>query len=165
MIDDLDNAFEENGANQQEASYERYLKIISRGSDVFIDEFTLGDHELVVAYASEQCFKAADNNNWISVTDRNCAEYVKRFYEKVYGIDIEKLPGGETPAGLHRVLVPQPGDVMYIPSPHWAIVKQVNADGTVTVIEQNCVFKYEEGYAVWVNDTYDISEAKFYRGD
>jgi surface antigen len=68
----------------------------------------------------------------------NCAEYVNRFYKQVYGVEVHGLVAGSAPpSGTHATTTPQVGDI-YASSTrgHWAIVKSVNADGTVTLIEQ-----------------------------
>jgi hypothetical protein len=67
----------------------------------------------------------------------NCAELVSRFYRELYGMDVANLFPGETPSGgVVRTSTPSVGDIVSF-SNHWALVKSVNADGTLTLIEQN----------------------------
>ena len=76
--------------------------------------------------------------------------YVRNFYGYVYGIIPDNLVPGATPvdtAGdttFDLIQTPRPGDIGN-QGTHWFIVKEVNGDGTFTVIEQNR--KWNDGTA------------------
>ena len=76
--------------------------------------------------------------------------YVRNFYGYVYGIIPDNLVPGATPvdtAGdttFDLIQTPRPGDIGN-QGTHWFIVKEVNDDGTFTVIEQNR--KWNDGTA------------------
>lgn len=78
----------------------------------------------------------------------SCAGYVKSFYGEVYGIVPVNLFTGATPQDpsgkttFELIETPRPGDIGN-KSSHWFIVKEVNDDGTFTVIEQN--WKWDDG--------------------
>ena len=87
--------------------------------------------------------------------DYCCAAYVKKFYSAVYGVDVWNLTTGQTPsAGSGSFSVtssPEPGDIGYQTnssgSGHWFIIKEVNSNGTYSVIEQN--WKWASGGATY----------------
>ncbi len=80
-----------------------------------------------------------------------CAQYVKNYYSKVYGVSVSNLTTGKTPAvskgkiknvtSSHSYKV---GDIFYQTnssgSGHWAIVKAVSGN-TIYLIEQNWKWK------------------------
>ncbi len=80
-----------------------------------------------------------------------CAQYVKNYYKKVYGVTVSNLTTGKTPAvntgkiknvtSSHSYKV---GDIFYQTnssgSGHWAIVKAVSGN-TIYLIEQNWKWK------------------------
>ena len=86
----------------------------------------------------------------------SCAGYVKSFYGKVYGIvpvnlftnAIPKDPDGKTT--FYAVDTPRPGDIGN-KSSHWFIVKEVNSDGSFTVIEQNWKWNDGTGTVCYIN--------------
>ena len=75
----------------------------------------------------------------------SCAAYIKRYYKEEFGVSVNNLFGGRTPnssKGTFRsVKKPQVGDVVACSSTsgsnHWAVVKKINNNNTVTLIEQN----------------------------
>ena len=80
--------------------------------------------------------------------DYSCADYIKRYYKALYGVDVYNLLTGKTPqASGHNfsrvtsgVAV---GDIIYHTnssgSGHWAIAKEVNGN-QISLIEQNWKF-------------------------
>lgn len=101
----------------------------------------------------------------------SCAAYVKRYYKTVYGKNVYNLLYRRTPqtSGDSFVSVSNPriGDIVGMntdhATTHWAIVKRVNHDGTVTLIEQN--WKWSQGGSTKsvVNRKVKISNVRFYR--
>lgn len=101
----------------------------------------------------------------------SCAAYIKRYYKEVHGVSVNNLFGGRTPMSskgtFKLVKTPQAGDVVACHSTggsnHWAIVKQVNDDNTVTLIEQN--WKWSQGGQTVCksNRSISFSSGKFYR--
>ena len=101
----------------------------------------------------------------------SCAAYIKRYYSQVHGVTVGNLFSGATPSAskgtFKSVKTPQAGDIVACRSTggsnHWAIVKQVNDDNTVTLIEQN--WKWIQGgqTVCKTNRTISISSGKFYR--
>ena len=101
----------------------------------------------------------------------SCAAFVKRYYKEVYGVTVMNLLSGRTPSSskgsFKSVSTPQVGDVVACRSTsgsnHWAIVKQVNDNNTVTLIEQN--WKWTQGRQTLckTNRSISISSGKFYR--
>lgn len=77
----------------------------------------------------------------------SCAAFVKKYYKTVYDVTVNNLYGGSIPNAVNRDSFiradkPQVGDIVAEPS-HWAIVKAVNEDDTVILIEQN--WKWQQG--------------------
>ena len=105
-----------------------------------------------------------------SSTTYSCAAYIKRFYKEIYGVSVNNLFAGRTPNSskgtFKLVKTPESGDIVSCPSSsgsnHWAIVKQVNDDNTVTLIEQN--WKWSQGgqTVCKINRRISISSGKFY---
>ena len=105
-----------------------------------------------------------------SSTTYSCAAYIKKFYKEIYGVSVNNLFAGATPRSskgtFKLVKTPEAGDIVACPSTsgsnHWAIVKQVNDDNTVTLIEQN--WKWSQGgqTVCKINRKISISGAKFY---
>ncbi len=101
----------------------------------------------------------------------SCAAFIKRYYKEVHGVTVMNLFAGRTPSSskgsFKSVSTPQVGDVVACPSTsgsnHWAIVKQVNNNNTVTLIEQN--WKWSQGGQTLckINRSISISSGKFYR--
>ncbi len=100
----------------------------------------------------------------------SCAAYIKRYYKEVHGVTVMNLFSGATPSSskgnFKLVKTPQEGDIVACStssgSNHWAIVKKVNDDNTVTLIEQN--WKWSQGgqTVCKVNRSISISSGKFY---
>lgn len=76
----------------------------------------------------------------------SCAAFVKRYYKKVYGVNVNNLLYNRTPHAegdsFQKVKNPRIGDIVAMNTSHgtthWAIVKSVSSDGsTITLIEQN----------------------------
>lgn len=101
----------------------------------------------------------------------SCAAFIKRYYKEVHGVTVMNLFAGRTPSSskgsFKSVSTPQVGDVVACLSTsgsnHWAIVKQVNNNSTVTLIEQN--WKWSQGGQTLckINRSISISSGKFYR--
>lgn len=83
----------------------------------------------------------------------SCAAFIKKYYKTVYATSVNNLFYKRTPNAVGTdsfitVTVPQVGDIVadhYSTrgTTHWAIVKAVNPNGTVTLIEQN--WKWQQG--------------------
>lgn len=99
-----------------------------------------------------------------------CAAFVKRFYQEVYGVSVTNLLVGGTPtstsASFQKTTTPVVGDIVSFSNSqgkygsHWAIVKTVNSDETVTLIEQNHWKEYAPnrvhaavGYTISITDS------------
>lgn len=101
----------------------------------------------------------------------SCAAFVKRYYKQVYGKNVYNLLYNRTPIvtgdSVKKVSEPQVGDIVGMNTnhrtTHWAIVKQVHNNGTVTLIEQN--WKWNQGGSTQtvLNRKIKISSARFYR--
>lgn len=101
----------------------------------------------------------------------SCAAYVKRYYKTVYGKDVYNLFYNRTPQtyddSFVKVNKPQIGDIVAMNTghgtTHWAIVKKVNKNGTVTLIEQN--WKWTQGGSTKsvLNRKVKCSKVRFYR--
>ncbi len=94
----------------------------------------------------------------------SCAAFIKKYYKKVYNVSVYNLFGGSTPKTYEgkkfsSVKSPREGDVAY-KSGHWSIVKKVNSNGTVTLIEQN--WKWG-GNQCKANRTVKTSSLKYFR--
>lgn len=77
----------------------------------------------------------------------SCAAFIKKYYLTVYHTNVNNLFSGRTPNAIGsdsfvKVNTPRIGDIAFS-NTHWAIVKAVNEDGTVTLIEQN--WKWQQG--------------------
>lgn len=100
----------------------------------------------------------------------SCAAFVKRYYSQVYNVNVYNLLAGCTPISskgtIRKVSSPKEGDIVATTSGsgnHWAIVKNVNNNGTVTLIEQN--WKWQQGgkTVARVNRRVKASACKIYR--
>lgn len=100
----------------------------------------------------------------------SCAAFVKRYYAQVYGVTVNNLLAGCTPMSskgtIRKVSSPKEGDIVATSSGsgnHWAIVKNVNNNGTITLIEQN--WKWQQGGKTMarVNRKVKASACKIYR--
>lgn len=94
----------------------------------------------------------------------SCAAFIKKYYKKVYDVSVYNLFGGSTPKtyegkAIASVSSPKTGDIAY-KNGHWSIVKKVNDNDTVTLIEQN--WKWS-GNQCKVNRTVDTSSLKYFR--
>lgn len=96
----------------------------------------------------------------------SCAAYIKKYYKTIYGLDVYNLNNGCVPQtygdSFLRVSDPAVGDIVALTN-HWAIVKDVASDGTITLIEQN--YKWSQGgsYACRVNRKISSSSASYFR--
>lgn len=100
----------------------------------------------------------------------SCAAYVKRYYSEVYGVEVYNLLAGCTPIAtkgtIRKVASPKEGDIVATSSGsgnHWAIVKNVSDDGTVTLIEQNWKWQQDGKTVAKVNRKVKASACKIYR--
>lgn len=100
----------------------------------------------------------------------SCAAYVKRYYSEVYGVSVSNLLSGCTPISskgtIRKVSSPKEGDIVATTSGsgnHWAIVKQVNDNGTITLIEQNWKWQQDGKTFAKVNRKVKTSACKIYR--
>lgn len=101
----------------------------------------------------------------------SCAAYIKRYYKQEVGVTVNNLFKGRTPnsskGSFRSVTKPQVGDIVACSSTsgsnHWAIVKKINSNKTVTLIEQN--WKWSQGGQTLckVNRTISIPSGKYYR--
>lgn len=101
----------------------------------------------------------------------SCAAFVKKYYKKIYKKNVYNLLYNRTPlvtgGKVKKVSKPQTGDIVGSntnhATTHWAIVKAVNPDNTVTLIEQN--WKWQRGGRTYtiVNRRIKTSSARFYR--
>lgn len=101
----------------------------------------------------------------------SCAAFVKKYYKKVYGKTVNNLFSGRTPRAYGdsfiKVKKPKVGDIAASNTnhgtTHWAIVKKVNSDGTVTLIEQN--WKWQQGSTTYAKKNRKVksSSIRFYR--
>lgn len=83
----------------------------------------------------------------------SCAAYVKRYYKKVYDVDVNNLFYNRTPnvasgnGKFTRVKKAKVGDIVAMNTnhgtTHWGIVKSVSKKGVITLIEQN--WKWNQG--------------------
>lgn len=94
----------------------------------------------------------------------SCAAFIKKYYKKMYDVSVYNLFGGNTPKTyegekITSVKSPKAGDIAY-KNGHWAIVKKVNDNDTVTLIEQN--WKWG-GNQCKVNRTVDTTSLKYFR--
>jgi hypothetical protein len=145
-----------------------YDKSTLRWDSIQNQEMEVDSFNGVPAYINEQNFNAAKSGNYYDVGfqngERNCAEYVKRYYSTLYGMNVTGLVPGGNPSGLISTAEPKPGDVINTVVDgvsHWAIVKEIK-DGRATVIEQNTVYKQGDGYAMSVNNFYSVSGNRFF---
>ena len=114
-------------------------------------------------------YRTAKNDG--SSSTYSCAAFVKRYYKEVYGVTVANLLSGRTPSSskgsFKSVSTPQVGDIVACRSTsgsnHWAIVKQVNDNNTVTLIEQNWKWKQSGQTLCKINRSISISSGKFYR--
>lgn len=113
-------------------------------------------------------YRAGGNDG--SNTTYSCAAFVKRYYSQVYNVSVSNLLAGCTPISskgtIRRVSSPKEGDIVATSSGsgnHWAIVKNVNNNGTITLIEQN--WKWQQGGKTFarVNRKVKASACKIYR--
>lgn len=101
----------------------------------------------------------------------SCAAYIKRYYKEEHGVSVNNLFSGRTPnaskGDFRSVKKPQVGDIVSCSSTsgsnHWAIVKKINSNNTVTLIEQN--WKWSQGGQTLckVNRTISVPSGKYFR--
>lgn len=147
-----------------EASAMQGIKITTKGQ--VVDSITFNGVTVNAIYAPRATVK-----NYSSNATYCCAAFVKKFYSAVYGINVYNLlkNGGGPRANKGSFSVtndPQVGDILHNTSvnTHWAIVKAVNDNGTVTIIEQNAWYNKDNNVAR-VGKTVPISGKgiKYYR--
>jgi len=100
----------------------------------------------------------------------SCAAFVKKYYAEVYGVTVYNLFAGCTPisskGNFKKVSNAKEGDIIATSSGsgnHWAIVKKVNKNGTVTLIEQNWKWQQDGKTVARVNRKVKVNECKLYR--
>lgn len=101
----------------------------------------------------------------------SCAAFVKKYYKKVYKKTVYNLLYNRTPlvtgGSVKKVSTPQVGDIAAMntshSTTHWAIVKAVNSDNTVTLIEQNWKWTIGSRTYTVINRKIKVSSARFYR--
>ena len=100
----------------------------------------------------------------------SCAAFVKRYYSEVYNVSVSNLLAGCTPVSskgvIRKVSSPKKGDIVATASGsgnHWAIVKKVNDNGTITLIEQNWKWQQDGKTLARVNRRVKASDCKLYR--
>lgn len=101
----------------------------------------------------------------------SCAAYVKRYYKKVYGKNVNNLLHNRTPHtsgdSFVRVKKPQIGDIVAMNTnhgtTHWAIVKEIGSKGKITLIEQNWKWTSSSSTQCVVNRKVKASKVRLYR--
>lgn len=102
----------------------------------------------------------------------SCAAYIKKYYKEVYDVSLYNLFYNKAPKSyggekVIKVSEPRIGDIVACDTDHgtthWAIVKELNGDGTVALIEQN--WKWTQGgkTVTTKNRTVEVSDVRFYR--
>jgi uncharacterized protein YukE len=157
-----------NNGSETSVAKELNEKYTRKWDDTPAGEIEIDSFNGVPAYVNEKNFEAAKNGTYYNVGfengEKNCAEYVKRYYRTLYDMNITGLTPNGNPSGLIATPDPKPGDVintMVGGVSHWAIVKEVR-DGKAIVIEQNTVYKSGEGYAMSINNSYSVSGSRFF---
>ena len=94
----------------------------------------------------------------------SCAAFIKKYYKEIYDVSVYNLFGGSTPKTYEGKKItsaksPKVGDIAY-KNGHWSIVKKVNDNNTVTLIEQN--WKWN-GNQCKINRTVGTSTLKYFR--
>ena len=90
----------------------------------------------------------------------NCADLITRFYKDVYGLNIANLFGDNQhhpSGGVVQTGNPKVGDIVKFQG-HWALIKQVNSDGTYTLMEQQNV-DTSKGVQIAVNRVINKGDA------
>jgi hypothetical protein len=144
------------------------------------DEATEDTEEEEIAYAEQiltitKSGFVADSFNGVDAIYRkggndgnsktySCAAYIKKYYKAIYNVSVYNLFSGSTPktyegTKISSVKSPKVGDIAY-KNNHWSIVKKVNSDNTVTLIEQN--WKWN-GNQCRINRTVATSSLKYFR--
>lgn len=166
--DSKDTSSEADEKNSKEASTDKNTKKETKTSK---KEIVYTEKTLTITKAAfvADSFNGVDalyrkGSNDGSSTTYSCAAFIKKYYQKVYGVSVYNLFGGSTPKTyegkkISSVKAPKEGDIAY-KNNHWSIVKKVNANGTVTLIEQN--WKWG-GNQCKANRTVDISSLKYFR--
>ena len=101
----------------------------------------------------------------------SCAAFVKRYYKKAYGKNVNNLLYNRTPHtsgdSFVRVKTPQIGDIVAMNTghgtTHWAIVKKVNSKNSITLIEQNWKWSSSGSTQSVVNRKVKTSKVRLYR--
>ena len=101
----------------------------------------------------------------------SCAAFVKRYYKKVYGKNVNNLLYNRTPHtsddSFVRVKTPQIGDIVAMNTghgtTHWAVVKKVNSKNSITLIEQNWKWTSSGSTQSVVNRKVKTSSVRLYR--
>jgi len=151
--EDVDNEEEEDSDSDCK---ERIVTV--KGSRVAVDTFR----------GVKALYRSGGNDG--SHATYSCAAFVKRFYSKAYNVTVNNLLAGHTPmsskGSFKKVSSAKEGDIVATTSGsgnHWAIVKKVNKNGTLTLIEQN--WKWQQGgkTVAKVNRKVKAKNCKIYR--
>ena len=141
---------------------EDYVLLSSQTSDVSTDSLTVKINGVTKTvfniYNAEK--KKANSDGYDGSSVYACAAYPHKFYAEVFGIQIYDLNGpnyepkvASGSGSFSKVSTPQIGDIIRSEiSTHWAIVKSVDSNGTVTVIQQNAGYFDKSGnYRAMIN--------------
>lgn len=122
------------------------------------------NNQLVDTFNGVEARYALSNSD--SDTYYSCAAFVKRYYQAVYGVTVSNMFSGKTPnasKGSFSVASnPQIGDIGYTPG-HWFILKEINGDGTYTIIEQNYKFTVSGSICTYKNRHVAASSVTVFR--
>ena len=127
----------------------RFVPLSSLTGDCVVDSITVNGVTVNAVYNYP---KKMSDPNYLSDPYYSCAALVTRFYSQVYGISVGNLnttssvPQIQSGGGsFSAVSSPQVGDIVRVnTSVHWAIVKSVDSNGNVAVIQQNSWYNWVE---------------------
>ena len=130
------------------------------GSNQAVDSIEMNGRVIQAIY------RPYDGTNGTDTT-YSCAAFVKRFYRDAYGIDVYNLSSiTSTPlilsggGNFSLTSSPKKGDIVRDnKSTHWAIVKSVEADGKIYVIQQNAWLSNRT--EAWVGAYTSVSDSNY----
>ncbi len=138
-----------------------YVKLSSQTADVSVDSMTISINGVTKTVSNiYNAAKKKANPTGYNSSSYSCAAYVHKFYSQVYGVEIYNLLGPScipqiSSGGGYFTKVPSPqiGDIIRVDtSTHWAVVKSVDKNGTVTVMQQNAGYFDDAGiYRAMIN--------------
>lgn len=157
MVDNTEKDDDKNNQNNSEENLNEEIVTI-KGSRFVTDTFN-----------GVKALYRTGGNDGTNAT-YSCAAYVKRYYSEVYNVSVCNLLAGCTPVSskgtIRKVSSPKEGDIVATASGsgnHWAIVKHVNNDGTITLIEQNWKWQQDGKTVARVNRKVKANACKIYR--